>query len=243
MAAPETPEVSELVDRIRRNLANVRARIAAAAERAGRDPAGVALLPVTKMQDAPTTAALLQAGIYEIGENRVQDALRKADLLGAAAGKFRWQLIGHLQTNKVRKALTLFCGLHSLDSVRLAEALERELAARHGESSLRVYVEVNTSAEEAKTGAAEGEAREILGRLAECPHLVPAGLMTMGPLSPDPEDARSCFRRLRELLGSFRDAGLLPADCAGLSMGMSGDFEVAVEEGATVVRVGTAVFK
>jgi pyridoxal phosphate enzyme (YggS family) len=234
--------VSELGDRIGENIAAIRRRIDGAAERAGRDPAGVALLPVTKMQDAGTTAALLEAGVAEIGENRVQDALRKAVAMGDAASKFGWQLVGHLQTNKVRKALELFSGLHSLDSVRLARALEKEMAARHGERRLPVYVEVNTTGEEAKTGAAEEEAREILEAAAECPHLEAAGLMTMGPLDPDPETARPCFRRLREMLAGFRDGGLIPDGCTGLSMGMSGDFEIAVEEGSTVVRVGTAVF-
>jgi pyridoxal phosphate enzyme (YggS family) len=234
--------LSEIADRIRRNLEGLRGRIAAAAGRAGRDPGEVALLPITKMQDAETTAALLEAGGTEIGENRVQDALKKAAAMGEAAGRFSWQLVGHLQTNKVRKALELFSGLHSLDSVRLAAALEREMAARQAERTLPVYVEINTTGESAKTGAAESEAREILAKLADCPHLVPLGLMTMGPLSPDPEDARPSFRRLGELLAGLRDSGAVPEGCRGLSMGMSGDFEVAVEEGATVVRVGTAVF-
>jgi pyridoxal phosphate enzyme (YggS family) len=235
--------VSELGDRIRKNIEAIRGRIAVAAERAGRDPGAVALLPITKMQDATTTAALLEAGAVEIGENRVRDALRKAEAMGEAGGKFGWQLVGHLQTNKVRKALQLFSGMHSLDSARLARALEKEMAARHAEGKLPVYVEVNTSAEAAKTGAAEDEARKVFRELEDCPHLLPAGLMTMGPLSPDPEDARPCFRRLRELLAEVRDSGLAPEGCAGLSMGMSGDFEVAVEEGATIVRVGTAVFE
>jgi pyridoxal phosphate enzyme (YggS family) len=235
--------VSEIGDRIRRNLSGLRERIAAAASHADRDPDEIALLPITKMQDAATTVALAEAGVAEIGENRVRDALRKAAEMGEAASGFDWQLVGHLQTNKVRKALQLFSGMHSLDSVRLAEALEKEMVARHAERNLPVYVEVNTSAEEAKTGAAEAETREVFEKLKDCPHLVPAGLMTMGPLDPDPETARPCFRRLRELLAELRDSGLAPESCTGLSMGMSGDFEVAVEEGSTVVRVGTAVFE
>jgi hypothetical protein len=272
--------VDELTDRIRRNLEGLRARIAAAAARAGRDPAAVALLPVTKMQGASETAALLECGVSENAENREMDALRKAGEMGAAAGRFRWQLVGHLQTNKVRKALELFSGMHSLDSARLAEALEKELAkpqmntdehryeqpkARDSgpvvqdgtaalavnqepgtgnpEPSFPVFVEVNTSGDAAKTGAAEADVRAIFGKLRECPHLVPAGLMTMGPLSGGPEAARPCFRRLGELLATLRAEGLAPASCQGLSMGMTGDFEVAVEEGATVVRLGTAVFE
>jgi PLP dependent protein len=234
--------VKQLLERIAKNIAALRARIDAAAERSRRSPDAVSLLPITKMQNAETTSALLEAGVTTIGENRVVDAIRKAEAMGDAAGRFSWQLVGHLQTNKVRKALTLFDGLHSLNSVRLAEALQKEMAARHAERRLPVYIEVNTSDEEAKTGAAESEAREVLIALKDCPQLVPVGLMTMGPLSPNAEDARPCFRRLRELLAELRAADLAPADCSGLSMGMSGDFEVAVEEGATVVRVGTAVF-
>lgn len=232
-----------------------------AAERVGRDPDGIALLPVTKMQDAATTAATLEAGITEIAENRVVDAVRKAEQMGDAAGRLDWQLIGHLQTNKVRKALHLFSGMHSLDSVRLAEALQKELARRAGDRDqdrrsggsgspvpdpgrpFRVYVEVNTSAESAKTGAGESEAREVFAALKDCPRLLPVGLMTMGPLDPDPETARPCFRRLRELLAELREGGLAPESCTGLSMGMSADFEVAVEEGSTVLRIGTAVFE
>ncbi len=235
--------MSELADSLGRNITGLCRRIENAADRAGRDPGEVALLPITKMQDTPTTAALLEAGITEIGENRVVDAVRKAEAMGDAARGFNWQLVGHLQTNKVRKALALFSGLHSLDSVRLAAALQKEMAARHAERTLPVYVEVNTSGEGPKTGASESQAREVLAALRDCPRLMPIGLMTMGPLSPDPEDARPCFRRLRELLSELRESGLAPGDCDGLSMGMSGDFEVAVEEGATVVRVGTAVFE
>ncbi len=270
---------THLAERIGRNIASIRERIAAAAARAGRDPAEVQLLVVTKTVDAETTAALLDCGVTMIGENRVQSALAKAEALGEAAGRFRWHLLGHLQTNKVRKALSLFSAMHSLDSARLAEALEKELTKppmhadarrygngdggsspqmntdEHGCESLSsvssapsvvkhfsVYVEVNTSGDAAKTGASEAEVRAVFEKLKSCPHLAPAGLMTMGPLEGGPEAARPCFRRLRELLGALRAEGLAPEGCAGLSMGMTGDFEVAVEEGATIVRIGTAVF-
>ena len=236
------------VERIRANLAGIRARIAAAAARAGRDPASVKLLVVTKMVGPEETAALLDCGVAEIGENRVQDALAKAGALGETAARFNWQLLGHLQTNKVKKALGLFSGMHSLDSVRLAEALEKEFAHqpppafRPPPMAFPVYIEVNTSGDASKTGASEAEVRAIFGRLRECPHLRPTGLMTMGPLEGGPEAARPCFRRLRELLATLRAEGLAPESCTGLSMGMTGDFEAAVEEGATVVRIGTAVF-
>jgi len=234
--------VSELAGRIRANLAGLHERVARAAGRAGRDPAEVRLLPITKMVGPEETAALLEAGATEIGENRVQDALRKAEALGAGAGKFQWELVGHLQTNKVRKALSLFSAIHSLDSVRLAGALEKELADKDLEIPLHVYVEVNTTGEGSKTGAPEEAVPDIVAAVRRTAQLRLAGLMTMGPLAPDPEKARPCFRRLRELLAELVAAGLAPAGCTGLSMGMSGDFEVAVEEGATVVRVGTAVF-
>ena len=254
--------------RIRANLAALRERIDRAAERVKRDPAGVELLVVTKMVDAETTAALLDCGVTAIGENRVQDALTKAEALGETAGRFQWHLLGHLQSNKVRKALGLFGAMHSLDSVRLAEALEKELArgmvpssgflvpgsgndgfaanpelgTRNQELPFTVFVEVNASGDASKTGASEAEVRAIFEKLKACPHLQPAGLMTMGPLEGGPEAARPCFRRLGELLAALRAEGLAPEGCTGLSMGMTGDFEAAVEEGATVVRIGTAVF-
>ncbi len=234
--------MNELVERVKANLAGLRERLARAAERAGRNPDEIRLLPITKMVGPEETSALIEAGVTEIGENRVVDALRKAEAMGPAAGRLSWQMVGHLQTNKVRRALTLFGGMHSLDSARLAAALEKEMAERHAEERLAVYVEVNTSGEAAKTGAAESATRDIFSKLAECPHVVPVGLMTMGPLDPDAEKARPCFQRLKGLLGGLREAGLAPSACTGLSMGMSGDFEVAVEEGSTVVRVGTAVF-
>jgi PLP dependent protein len=234
--------MSELLARLRENLAVLRGRINAAAQRAGRQGQDVELLPVTKMQDVATTAALAEVGVTAIAENRILDAQRKAAEMGPVAGSFQWQLIGHLQTNKVRKALKLFSSVHSLNSVRLARALEAEMLARRPEEVLPVYLEVNTSLESAKTGADQQVVREILSQLGQCPHLKTVGLMTMGPLSADAEDARPCFRRLRELLAELKSCGELPADCNGLSMGMSGDFEVAVEEGSTLVRIGTAVF-
>lgn len=234
--------MSAFPERIRANLAAVRERMARAAERAGRDPAGVKLLVVTKSASAEEVAALPACGVGEAGESRVQDAQAKARALGAAAGALRWQLIGHLQTNKARKALEVFSGMHSLDSARLAAALEKELAARRPDAAFPVYIEVNTTGEDAKTGASGEELRAILEKLRQCPHLDPVGLMTMGPLGGGPEAARKCFRRLRETLAELRAAGQVPAGCSGLSMGMSGDFEAAIEEGATVVRVGSAIF-
>ena len=234
--------MSDLAERVRANVAAIRERIARAAGRAGRNPAEIDLLPITKAVGPEETAALIEAGVTEVGENRVLDALEKSERMGPAAEKLRWQMVGHLQTNKVRKALTLFDGMHSLDSVRLAEAIEKEMAARRPDEDFPVYVEVNTTEEDAKTGASAEETREILSKLADCPHVIPVGLMTMGPLTGDAEKARGCFRRLRDLLAELRAADLAPEGCVSLSMGMSGDFEVAVEEGSSVVRVGTAVF-
>lgn len=234
--------MSAASERIGRNLAGIRARIDAAAARAGRRPEDVKLLVVSKSVGPEETAALIDCGVTEIGENRVQDAQAKADAMGEAAGRLRWQLLGHLQTNKVRKALRLFSGMHSLDSVRLAEELERHMASSRAGEKFDVFVEVNTSGDASKTGAGEAELRAIFEKLKSCPHLRPVGLMTMGPLEGGPEAARPCFRRLRETLAALAAEGLAPEGCTGLSMGMTGDFEVAVEEGATVVRIGTAVF-
>ena len=228
--AAHTPE--EFAARV----AAVRARIDAAAARAGRDPGEVRLLPVSKTVPSDRLRAAVATGMTLLGENKVQEAARKAQELADLG--VSWAVIGHLQTNKARDVAAFAAEFHALDSARLAEALDRRLQAAG--RSLDVYIQVNTSAEESKSGLPP---EEVLGFLAELPRfetLRVRGLMTLAIRSDDAERVRACFRLLRALRDRARDQDLIgPGE---LSMGMSGDYEMAVEEGATTVRVGQAIF-
>lgn len=214
---------------VRDNLERVRERIARAAARAGRKPDDVLLIGVSKTVDVERIRAALAAGLRALGENRVQEAKAKVAELGRPAA---WHLIGHLQTNKVKDALEIFDVIHSLDRLELAQELERRAAPRG--LAVEALLQVNVGGEATKGGFAPdgvGEALEAIGKLA---HVKVTGLMAIPPEVERPEDARPWFRQLRALAERH---GL-----GRLSMGMSGDFEVAVEEGATMVRVGTAIF-
>ena len=194
------------------------------------------LIAVSKGYPADDVRAAMALGLAEFGESRVQEAEAKVPLVGPGA---RWHLIGNLQSNKAKRAVSLFEEIHSIDSARLAEEV-----GRHGRSAGRVvpcYAEVNTSGEAAKHGVPPGEALALLTSVAETPGIRVAGLMTIGPLGGGDQGARDSFRLLRRLRDEASRAGVL-SESAGLSMGMSGDFEIAVEEGATVVRVGSALF-
>jgi PLP dependent protein len=220
-------------------VAAVRERIERARERSGRGPA-VTLVAVTKTHPPEVVRAAIAAGVTDVGENRVQELAAKVE--GVGRGAVRWHLIGHLQRNKARAALPLFDLLHSLDSLRLAEALSAE-AVRQG-TTVRALVQVNASGEETKGGFAldrADEAIEAIGKIVEMPGLVVEGLMTMAPFTDDVGVIRRTFRETR---GVFERAA---AEVPGfrplhLSMGMSNDFEIAVEEGATLVRVGSSIF-
>lgn len=208
----------------------IRLRVSDALRRSGREGESVTIVGVTKTFGPEMVAAVLAAGIADIGENRVQEALEKKPRVGDAA---RWHLIGHLQRNKAGKAVGEFELIHSIDSLRLAEALSRI----GGERGLTTngLVQINTTEESAKSGISLTDAAEVIPQIVALPNLKIIGLMTMGPVTQDPEDTRRCFRALRELRDRLVDVGLsLPE----LSMGMSGDFEIAVEEGATIIRVG-----
>jgi pyridoxal phosphate enzyme (YggS family) len=211
---------------VRANLERVRERVARAAQRAGRRPEDILLIGVSKTVPADRVREAIEAGLPALGENRVQEAREKIRILGHPVP---WHLIGHLQTNKVKDALELFDVIQSLDRLPLAAEIARRARRR-----VDVLVEVNLAGETSKSGFAPAEVKPALDALRAMPSLAVRGLMTIPPAAPDPEHTRPWFRMLRELRDS---AGL-----AELSMGMSADFEVAIEEGATMVRVGTAIF-
>ncbi len=214
------------MDDVRANLERVRERVARAAQRAGRRPQDILLIGVSKTVPAERVRQAVEAGVAALGENRVQEAKEKIRTVGHPVP---WHLIGHLQTNKVKDAVELFDVIQSVDRLPLAAELARRARRR-----VDVFVEVNLAGEPAKSGFAPAEVKPALDALAALPNLRVRGLMAIPPAAADAEQARPWFRALRDL----RDAAGLPE----LSMGMSADFEVAIEEGATMVRVGTAVF-
>jgi pyridoxal phosphate enzyme (YggS family) len=217
----------------------VRARIASAAARAGRDPASVVLVGASKTVEAGRLREAVAAGLSALGENRVQEARDKIAELEDLKARVHWHLIGHLQSNKAKLAATLFDWVHSVDSEDLARELDRR-AAEAGKK-LSVLVEVNTSGEQSKFGVAPAAVLGLLNVVTACSALEPRGLMTVGPLTDDVEASRSVFRELARLLGEAQRA-FPGARLDQLSTGMSADFEIAIEEGATIVRVGTALF-
>lgn len=197
----------------------------------------VRIIAVTKSHGPEAVRAAVDAGLVDVGENRVQEALEKQAALSDVAA--RWHLIGTLQRNKVRHVLGRFVLLHAVDRVDLVIELDKRLASAETTFRQPVLVEVNCSGESSKSGVAPGELAELLGRIATSPRLELQGLMTMAPLTDEPDVQRSVFARLRELRDTMQRAGHpLPE----LSMGMSGDYPVAVEEGATMVRLGTLLF-
>jgi len=219
---------------IRDNLLRVRDRVDAALHSSGRDGDHVTIVGVTKTWGAEMVDALVEAGIEDVGENRVQEFLGKQDHVKRAC---RWHLVGHLQRNKATKAIGLFHCIQSLDSVRIAETLSR-LGVERGVST-QTLVQVNTSRETSKHGLPAAEAEEAVAAIAELPAIVMKGLMTIGPVSTDPDETRRCFQelyRLRERINR-----VLGRPLTELSMGMSGDFESAIREGATIVRLGTVL--
>jgi pyridoxal phosphate enzyme (YggS family) len=219
-------------------VAAVRERIARAAERASRPPGGITLVGVSKTFPAESVRAAFAAGVRHFGENRVQEARAKIDALADLRSRgLQWHLIGHLQSNKARKAASLFDAVQSVDSVTLAERLAR--AAAESGRALRVLVQVDLAGEATKSGLPEADLTEALRRMGGLEGLQVTGLMALPPYL-GPEEVRPYFRRLRILRDEAVREGLL--DGNDLSMGMSHDFEAAVEEGATIVRVGTAIF-
>jgi len=227
------------VEDFRRNLSAVYARIAAACARSGRDPAEVGLLPVSKTVPEERIRLAYAAGCREFGENKAQEALNKAEAMADLAD-LRWSVIGHLQTNKARIVARFASEFQALDSLRVAEALDHRLQAEG--RSLDVLVQVNTSGEASKFGLPPQDVTDFVRQLPAYTALRVRGLMTLALLSANPARVRPCFALLRDLRERLRQdapAGIVMDE---LSMGMSGDFELAIEEGATVVRVGQAIF-
>jgi hypothetical protein len=222
------------------NIASIRDRIAAAACRAGRQPEDIALMAVSKTFPAERIREAYDAGLRMFGENRVQEFAGKANALRDLHSA-EWHLIGHLQTNKATKAVELFAAVDSVDSLRLAQKLNA--SAQQLGKKLKVLIEINVGGEAAKSGVApeSRELEELLSAAPELEHLEFRGLMTIPPFNDDPREARPYFRKLRDLRDQI--ARRLPGfNMRELSMGMSHDFEVAIEEGSTCVRVGTAIF-
>jgi pyridoxal phosphate enzyme (YggS family) len=222
---------------VKENVEAIEARIAAAAGRAGRDAREITLIAVSKTHPAEAISAAFEAGVRHFGENRVQEWEGKRNGLSGLAAT--WHLVGHLQGNKAVRAAKAFDSVDSVDEFPLAQRLDRARQELGAAKPLRLLVEVQVAPEETKSGCAPAEVRPLVEALAALPRLELAGLMCIPPLVGDPEEARRFFRRLRELRDSLLGQGhRLPV----LSMGMSHDFEVAIEEGSTEVRLGTALF-
>ncbi|MFP4039142.1 MAG: YggS family pyridoxal phosphate-dependent enzyme [Desulfosudaceae bacterium] len=219
-------------------LSEITGRIRSAATSVGRDPGEIILVAVSKTRPAATVARGIAAGISHLGENYIQEAREKIKTLSGEP--VTWHFIGHLQSNKAGYAVDLFEWIHSLDSLKLARALDRE-AAKRGLVQ-KVLIQVNLGEEESKSGVAGEKTAELAAAAGELEHLSVRGLMTLPPLYNDPERVRPYFAALRRLRDDIRARSLPGVDMSELSMGMTGDFEVAIAEGATMVRVGTAVF-
>ena len=220
------------------NINSIREKISRACARAGRPTSGVTLLAVGKTFPSPAVREAVRAGVADIGENYVQELLSKRrDLSGSDV---RWHFIGHLQSNKVKNVAPWIHMIHAVDSTALAIEIDRR-AAKAGRV-IECLLEVNTTGENTKFGVAPGEVTALVRSLASCDNIALGGLMTIGPFLPDPEGSRPMFRRLRELKDEIRSLAQANVTMRHLSMGMTGDFEVAIDEGATLVRIGTAVF-
>ena len=220
---------------IRNNIETIRKRIEAAAARAGRDPSEITLIAVSKLHPAEAVDAAASCGITDFAENKVQELCGKQPLVKADV---RWHLIGHLQTNKVKQVIDKVCMIHSVDSLHLAEEIDKR-AAQAGKV-MDILLQVNAAGEESKFGLSADAARQLAKDVLKLKNVRIRGLMEIAPFAEDPEDVRIWFRQVRELYEELKASDLPWMDT--LSMGMSHDFETAIEEGATCVRVGTAIF-
>lgn len=238
--------MSKLADKLKR----VKDNIAAACSRAGRDPSEIRLIVVTKSAEVGQIEEIIRLGCSDFGENRAQQLKKVAvqidEFLAKAAPeanlpkKINWHMIGHLQRNKVKQILPITCLIHSVDTLRLAEEINSESAR----DNLRpaVLLQINTSMEPQKFGVPVGAAMHLAEQIATLPNLKLSGIMTMAPLTRDTAVIRQCFTRAKELFSEMGGEGIAGKDFTELSMGMSSDYEIAVEEGATLLRIGSAIF-
>lgn len=219
------------------NIQRIRETIAAAARRVNRNPSDIRLMGVTKTVDDQRIEEAIRAGLDIVGENYVQEGKRKIEKMGKS---LEWHMIGHLQTNKAKYAVRLFDMIHSVDRLKLAQELNKRAGAAG--IQMKILVEVNVSGEESKSGIARDDAVAMIKEISALEHISVQGLMTMPPWFDDPEDARPYFTTLRELRDIIIEENIPRIEMNELSMGMTQDYRVAVEEGATIVRIGTAIF-
>jgi hypothetical protein len=236
---PNRPTVAifllSMKDQLSDNIQSLYGRIAQACEEYDRDADDITIVAVTKRHPAHTISRAVAAGLHNIGESRVQEAEGKIEQLGRIA---RYHMVGHLQTNKVKKAVKLFDVIQSIDSLKVAEEINKE-AARI-DHNIECYIEINSSGEQSKYGIDPNECLDIVRRVNALEYIELTGLMTIGPLTDDTERVREAFRQTRELFEASRD--VVGAEFDTLSMGMSADFELAIAEGSTMIRVGTELF-
>ncbi len=238
--------MSKLADKLKR----VKDNIAAACTRAGRDPSEIKLVVVTKSAEISQVEEIIRLGCTELGENRAQqmkkvvaqvdEFLAKASPEANLPKKINWHMIGHLQRNKVRQLLPSVCMIHSVDTLRLAEEINSEAARDKLQPA--VLLQINTSMEPQKFGVPVGAAIHLAEQISTLPNLKLSGIMTMAPLTKDTGVIRQCFSRARELFAEMKGEGIVGKDFTELSMGMSSDYEIAIEEGATILRIGSAIF-
>jgi PLP dependent protein len=227
---------------LRARLEAINRRIEAACGRAGRPVSEVTLVAVSKTVPAERIREAIEAGVRMLGENRIQEAAGKIPELGAISAEFKveWHLIGHLQSNKARRAVELFDAIHSVESFKLAERLDN-IAGDVGKK-IPVFIEVNLGGEESKAGVPPDEILPLAEQISKLSNLELRGLMAVPPFFEDPENARPFFQQLRRIRDEARQTGAVGGRFEDLSMGMSNDFEIAIEEGATFIRIGTALF-
>ena len=219
------------------NWEHVKERVAEAAIRVGREPSQIQIVAISKTMPFERIQEAVQAGINTLGENRVQEAWQKYQQLGKIAS---WHLVGHLQTNKAKRALQIFDVIHSVDSLHLAEKINSHCEQLN--RTVDVFVEVKTSDEPTKFGVAPEESAELVEKIANLPNIKLSGLMTLGKWTSNEREVRQCFKLLRKVKEKIESEKITSVFLPHLSMGMSGDFEWAIEEGATIVRIGTAIF-
>ena len=223
---------------ITQNIAEIRSRIAEAAKRSGRSPEDILLIAVTKLHEPDEIEEAISTGISDIAENKVQEIQKKYDQI---ASPVRWHLIGHLQTNKVKYIIDKVVMIHSVDSLKLAEEIDKRAAAAG--KTMDVLLQVNAAHEESKFGLDPKDVPQVMQDILEaCPNVRIRGLMHMAPWSEDPEEIRPYFKEVKDLFDALSKAEHPNADFKYLSMGMSHDFETAIEEGANIVRIGTSIF-